>query len=131
LFPAFRSPCPVASALDLVGDKWSLVVLRTIFAGRHRYGEIADTPEGISSNILAERLARLEEFGLIAKRPYQDSPARFEYSLTTVGADLLPVLQQLALWAREHIPDRWALPDWFAQGKPEDFYPDNKAPARQ
>ena len=60
---AFRSPCPVASALDLVGDKWTLVVLRTIFAGRHRYRELADIPERISTNILADRLARWRNSG--------------------------------------------------------------------
>jgi DNA-binding HxlR family transcriptional regulator len=122
LYPDFRSPCPVASALDLVGDKWSLVVLRTIFAGRHRYGELADISEKISSNILADRLARLEQYGLISKRTYQHNPERFEYHLTRSGADFLPVLQQLAVWARAHIPDRWSLPDWFAAGRPEQFY---------
>lgn len=120
---AFRSPCPVASALDLVGDRWTLVVLRTIFAGRHRYGELANTPERISTNILADRLARLEEFGLVTKRLYQDNPARHEYNLTRAGADMLPVLQALANWSSAHIPGRWAQPSWFAEGRPEDFYP--------
>ena len=120
---AFRSPCPVASALDVVGDKWSLVVLRTIFAGRHRYRELADIPERISTNILADRLARLEEFGLVTKRAYQNNPARHEYRLTRAGADMLPILQALANWSLKHIPDRWGQPGWFANGKPGDFYP--------
>jgi DNA-binding HxlR family transcriptional regulator len=124
VYPQFRSPCPVASALDLVGDKWSLVVLRTIFAGRHRYNELADITEKISTNILADRLARLEEYGLITKRAYQHNPERFEYHLTERGADFLPVLQQLAIWAREHIPDRWSLPGWFAEGTARQFYPE-------
>jgi DNA-binding HxlR family transcriptional regulator len=123
-YPQFRSPCPVASALDLVGDKWSLVVLRTIFAGRHRYGELADIAEKISTNILADRLARLEAYGLITKRAYQHNPERFEYYLTKPGADFLPILQQLALWATEHIPDRWSLPAWFAEGASRQFYPE-------
>jgi DNA-binding HxlR family transcriptional regulator len=120
---AYRSPCPVASALDVVGDKWSLVVLRTIFAGRHRYRELADMPERISTNILADRLARLEEFGLVTKRAYQSNPARHEYRLTQAGADMLPILQALANWSLKHIPARWGQPEWFAQGKPADFYP--------
>ncbi len=120
---AFRSRCPVASALDLVGDKWTLVVLRTIFAGRHRYGELADMPERISTNILADRLARLEELRLVTKTAYQANPARHEYHLTHSGADLLPVLQALAAWSTAHIPDRWASPKWFVEGKPADFYP--------
>ena len=123
MWPEFRSRCPVASALDVVGDKWTLVVLRTIFAGRHRYGELADMPEAISSNILADRLERLEALGLIASKSYQQNPVRYEYHLTRKGADLLPVLQELAAWAARHIPDRWAAPRWFSEGKPEDFYP--------
>lgn len=123
MYPTFRSNCPVASALDLVGDKWTLVVLRTIFAGRHRFQDIADIPERIASNILADRLARLEEYGLVDKRAYQDAPTRYEYRLTPKGADLLPVLQALAVWAARHIPERWPAPAWFTAGKPHDFYP--------
>jgi DNA-binding HxlR family transcriptional regulator len=125
VWPQFRSPCPVASALDLVGDKWSLVVLRTIFAGRRRYGELAGMAEKISTNILADRLERLESYGLISKAAYQDNPVRFEYSLTRRGADLLPVLQELARWSRRHIEDRWELPGWFSDAKPEQFYPED------
>lgn len=123
VWPDFRSPCPVASALDIVGDKWSLVVLRTIFAGRHRYGELTAISENISTNILADRLERLERYGLITKAAYQSNPVRYEYRLTERGADLLPVLQELALWSRRHIEGRWPLPDWFAQGTSEQFYP--------
>jgi len=120
---AFRSPCPVASALDLFGDKWTLIVIRTIFAGRHRYGELAAIPEKISTNILADRLARLEELRLISRREYQASPQRYEYHLTRAGADLLPVLQAFAAWSARHIPERWASPKWFTDGAPSDFYP--------
>jgi DNA-binding HxlR family transcriptional regulator len=120
---AFRSPCPVSSALDVVGDKWTLVVLRTIFAGRHRFGELLDTPERISTNILTDRLTRLEGFGLISKKRYQTGPERYEDSLTERGADLLPVLQALADWSTRHIPGRWGQPDWFVGAKPSAFYP--------
>ncbi|MBN9432925.1 MAG: helix-turn-helix transcriptional regulator [Bosea sp.] len=121
----FRSQCPIASALDLFGDRWSLVVLRTIFAGAHRFGELAAASERISTNILADRLERLEAFGLIEKRLYQQAPERHEYRLTRRGADLLPVLQALARWGVAHIPERWQLPPWFADGRPEHFYPEN------
>ena len=120
---SFRSQCPVASALDIVGDKWTLVVLRTIFAGRHRFGELVEMPERVSSNILADRLARLEASGLVTKAPYQKNPVRYEYRLTRTGADLLPVLQALANWSAAHVPGRWEPPAWFVEGKPEDFYP--------
>jgi len=94
MWPEFRSPCPVASALDVVGDKWTLIVLRTIFAGRHRYGDLAGMPEKIATNILADRLERLETFGLVTKSPYQQNPVRYQYRLTAKGADLLPVLDR-------------------------------------
>lgn len=128
-YPEFRSRCPVASALDLLGDKWTLVVLRTIFAGRHRFGGLLDAPEKIATNILSDRLERLEQYGLITRTAYQETPARHEYRLTERGADLLPVLQALAAWSGKHIPDRWAPPPWFTGGRPEDFYP-SRAPGR-
>jgi DNA-binding HxlR family transcriptional regulator len=107
MWPEFRSQCPVASALDIVGDN----------------GDLAEMPEAISSNILADRLERLEARGLITKGPYQQNPVRYEYRLTKRGADLLPVLQELAAWAAHHIPGRWSAPRWFREGRPEDFYP--------
>jgi DNA-binding HxlR family transcriptional regulator len=119
----YRSPCPVASALDILGDKWTLVVLRTIFAGRRKYTELLNIPEGISTNILADRLTLLEAHGHVEKRAYQLHPKRYDYVLTRKGADLLPVLQALARWSVAHIPDRWSLPDWFASAEPSQFYP--------
>jgi DNA-binding HxlR family transcriptional regulator len=122
-FPEFRSPCPVASALDLFGDKWTLVVLRTIFAGRHTFSELADIPERIASNILSDRLDRLERFGLVSLEAYQEAPVRYRYGLTRAGADVLPILQALADWSAEHIPGRWTSPPWFSEGSPQQFYP--------
>lgn len=119
----YRSQCPVASALDVLGDKWTLVVLRTMFAGRRKFSELLKIPEGISTNILADRLSLLEAHGLVEKRAYQQNPERFDYTLTRKGADLLPVLQALARWATLHIPNRWASPDWFEKAVPSNYYP--------
>ena len=119
--PPFRSPCPVASALDQVGDRWTLVILRTILAGKHRYGDLLAVPERISTNILAARLAEMEANGLLTRRPYRHGPTRYEYLPTRKGAALLPVLQALALWAGDQLPDRWPLPPWFLAARPEDF----------
>ncbi|MBI2719320.1 MAG: helix-turn-helix transcriptional regulator [Rhizobiales bacterium] len=118
-----RSQCPVASGLDIFGDKWTLVVLRTIFAGRRRYSDLLAMPERISTNILADRLALLERQGLIAARPYQVNPLRHEYHLTAKGADILPILQAIARWSVKHIPGRWPLPDWFVTAEPQRYYP--------
>lgn len=99
-----RSPCPVASALDLLGDKWTLLVVRDLFAGRRRYGELASAAEGIPTNLLADRLRRLESAGLIVSSPYQEKPRRHEYTLTPAGEALRPVLQEIVSWGRRHLP---------------------------
>ena len=116
-----RSECPLASALDIVGDRWSLVVLRGFFVGHSRYGDFLKGPETIATNILADRLKSLECAGLIERAP--GTAARPSYRLTHKGADLLPVLQELARWGFEHIADRWSPPPWFLKAKPKDFYP--------
>jgi DNA-binding HxlR family transcriptional regulator len=102
-----RSICPISSALDLLGDRWSLLVVRDIlFAGARRFGDFVKSAEGIPTNILAERLARLERIGVIRRVPYQKRPVRYEYRLTGCGADLLPVLMALSQWSDRHIPGR-------------------------
>jgi DNA-binding HxlR family transcriptional regulator len=99
-----RSPCPIAGALDVLGDTWTLLVIRDLlYYGKHRFAEFLDSPEGISTNILAERLGRLEERGLVERRRYQDHPPRDEYHLTRRGHDLLPVLGELIKWGKTHV----------------------------
>ena len=98
-----RSSCPVACALDLVGDKWTLLVVRDLIRGRKTYGELAASPEGIPTNILADRLRRLEESGLIEAVPYQQRPVRYAYALTAKGRDLGRVLAAVARWGEKHV----------------------------
>jgi DNA-binding HxlR family transcriptional regulator len=101
---ARRSPCPVATTLDLVGDKWSLLIIRDIgMFQRHRNKDFQQAKEGIPSNVLAARLKSLQENGLIEKIPYQDKPLRYEYHLTAAGEDLLPVVRELANWSVKHV----------------------------
>jgi len=99
-----RSTCPIAAVLDILGDKWTLLVIRDLFLGKHRYGEFAASPEGIPTNILADRLKRLEGAGIIKKELYQTNPPRGEYFLTTKGADLGRVLAAMRKWAEQHVP---------------------------
>ena len=100
-----RSACPIAGALDLLGDKWTLLVIRDLlFLGKRRFNEFLSSPEGIPTNILTDRLRRLEECGLVVKFAYQARPPRYEYHLTAMGKDLLPVLTSLIAWANRHIP---------------------------
>ena len=119
--PAFRSGCPLASTLDLVGDKWSLLILRGMFTGASRYGDFLKQPEAIATNMLADRLQRLEHADLIES--FEDAGGVGRYRLTRAGADLLPALQALARWGHAHIPGRWPPPDWFMDSKPPAFYP--------
>ena len=103
--PEPRSACPIANALDLLGDRWTLLVIRDLtFLGKRRFGELLSSPEGIPTNILTDRLRRLEEGGLVEKVPYQLRPPRYEYQLTAKGRDLFPVLRALAEWALRHVP---------------------------
>lgn len=100
-----RSLCPIANALDLIGDKWTLLIVRDLlFLGKRQYRELAASPEAIPSNILADRLKRLERAGLIDRTPYQERPVRHEYALTPRGTDLKPVLLALIAWGNRHIP---------------------------
>jgi DNA-binding HxlR family transcriptional regulator len=119
----FRSGCPLASALDIVGDRWSLLILRGLFVGFSRYGDFLAGPEKISTNILADRLKTLECAELIERLTDEGNP-RGRYRLTRKGADLLPAMQALASWGFEHLPDRWTSPDWFMKAKPSDYYPE-------
>ena len=102
--PALRSLCPVANALDVLGDRWTLLVIRDLFAGKHRFGEFLDSPEHIPTNILAERLKRLERAGVIETRAYQTRPTRYAYELTPRGRDLRPILDALAVWGLVQFP---------------------------
>lgn len=102
--PAPRSACPIACALDLLGDRWTLLIVRDLLRGHSRYGQFAEAPEGIPTNVLAERLKRLESAGIIASSHYQENPPRLAYALTPKGQALRPVLGALATWSMQHLP---------------------------
>jgi DNA-binding HxlR family transcriptional regulator len=94
-----KSHCPVNFALESFGDPWSLLIVRDIaFWGKHRYSEFLDSDEGISTNILAARLAQLEKQDIIYKSPSSDSP-REHYMLTEKGIALVPVLLEMSGWS--------------------------------
>src|SRR5438067_4131942 len=99
-----RSSCPVACALDLLGDRWTLLLIRDLFAGKHRFGDFLTSPEHIPTNILAERLKRLERAGLLDSVAYTERPPRFEYHLTPRGRDLAPVVDAMATWGLVQFP---------------------------
>ena len=96
--------CSVARTLGIVGDAWSMLVLRDIFRGQRRFDELqADL--GIATNVLTGRLKRLVDAGVLEKRAYQDRPQRFEYHLTAMGRDLHPVIVALMQFGDTHLAD--------------------------
>ncbi|GAA1201189.1 winged helix-turn-helix transcriptional regulator [Pseudonocardia alaniniphila] len=99
-----RGPCPIGRAIDVLGDRWTLLVLRNATIGMSRFDEFkADL--GIADNILSDRLRKLVEHGLLTKRPYRDESGgrtRNEYRLTEAGAAILPVLHAMYDWGATH-----------------------------
>ena len=108
-----RSGCPIATTLDLVGDRWTLVILRDMFTGKSKFSEFLASPEKIATNVLTDRLELMEKIGLAEKIAYQKRPLRYEYRTTKKGEALLPVLQEMCKWANQFMPKTWSPPDSF------------------
>jgi DNA-binding HxlR family transcriptional regulator len=101
-----RSYCPINLGLEVFGDAWTLLVLRDMmFAGKRHFRELLQSDEGISSNILADRLKMLVERGVLTKREDPTHKQKAIYSLTERGIALLPVLVQIGAWSRANLPD--------------------------
>jgi DNA-binding HxlR family transcriptional regulator len=113
-----RSLCPISTSLDVVGDRWTLVIVRDLINGKSKYAELAESPEQIPTNILASRLADMTAAGLITRRAYQRRPTRYAYTLTPRGEGLLPVLQAFCRWANAEYPKTWHPPRSFMQRRP-------------
>jgi DNA-binding HxlR family transcriptional regulator len=93
--------CSIARTLEIVGERWTLLVLRDAFLGIRRFDDF-QRDLGVARNVLADRLARLVDEGILERRRYQERPERFEYRLTAAGRDLWPVLHSLATWGDAH-----------------------------
>ena len=99
----YRSDCPISTALDIFGDKWSLLIIRDmVFKGKSTYGDFLEGGEKIATNILADRLALLEWSDIISKAKHPDSKAKILYKITPKGIDLVPVLTEIILWSEKH-----------------------------
>ncbi len=110
-----RSHCPISFALDIFGDAWTLLILRDlIFKGKSRYQEFLASEESISTNILADRLARLEEHGIISRANDPTNKKQILYSPTRKGLDLIPVLLEIVQWSGKHDP-KTAAPKEFIE----------------
>lgn len=106
-----RSECPITNTLDLLGDKWTLLVIRDMhYLKKKTFNGFLGSPEGIATNILTDRLKRLEDFGIITKKPYTTAPLRYRYTLTHRGRDLKRVLLEMIRWGNKHIEGTWVPP---------------------
>lgn len=99
----FRSTCPISTALDIFGDKWSLLIIRDLmFNDKSTYGDFLNSEEKIATNILADRLALLEGGEIITKHGHPEHKLKVVYKLTTKGIDLIPVLVEIIAWSEKH-----------------------------
>lgn len=100
-----RSYCPVNLALEIFGDKWSLLIIRDImFEGKRHFRELLQSDEKIASNILTDRLNMLEREGIVSKSQDMHHKQKYIYSLTTKGIDLLPIMVEIGAWSNKHRP---------------------------
>ncbi len=100
-----RSPCPVSIALEMFGDRWSLLIVRDMMVRGYRtFGEFQQSGEGIATNVLADRLRKLEALGIVRAETDGDDRRRVNYRLTAKGIDLAPVLFELLVWTARHEP---------------------------
>jgi len=107
--PKSRSRCPISFSLDLLGDRWTLLVIRDfVFMGKRHFSEFLGSGEGIATNVLTDRLQRLQEAGVIESRRDSEDGRKVIYRLTEMGIDLVPTLLELARWGATHDPDTGA-----------------------
>ncbi len=99
----YDQACPIARTLDIVGDRWTLLILRDLFIGQTRFNEFLDSSPGIPPKVLSDRLKKLLEHGIIERHVYSEHPLRAEYTLTETGRSLIPVLHAISEWGFEHL----------------------------
>ncbi len=103
-----RSACAIANGLELIGDRWTMLILRDLmFTNRNEYGHLLNSGEGIATNILCERLERLQQYKLIEKKPHPNHGKKVIYELTDIGRSFAPVLIEFALWSEKTFPNSY------------------------
>ena len=99
----YNLPCVIAQTLDVVGDRWTLLIPRDLMAGLHRYNDILESCSGMSPNVLSDRLKRLEAEGLVIRSYFKELPPRVEYTLTEKGWAVRPILLSMLDWGRQYV----------------------------
>ncbi len=97
-YKSYGLDCPIAKTLDVVGDRWTLLIIRDLLRGNHKYQDLLESLQGISTNLLAERLVRLVDEGIVARSSYSEKPPRAAYYLTEQGQQLASVIDALFEW---------------------------------
>jgi DNA-binding HxlR family transcriptional regulator len=92
----------IAAAMEIIGSKWTALILRDLTSGPQRFGQLEKSLAGISPRTLSQRMDDLEEHGIITKKSYAEVPPRCEYTLTQKGEDLIPILKQMAVWGDKY-----------------------------
>src|SRR5262245_16196181 len=99
----YGQSCPVAKTLELVGDLWTLLIVRDLLRGTQRFQDLLESLAGIAPNILSDRLKLMEQHALVSRRLYSEHPPRAEYELTAKGRELAVVVGALAAWGSRHV----------------------------
>ncbi|BCJ85232.1 winged helix-turn-helix transcriptional regulator [Effusibacillus dendaii] len=103
----YNLPCNIARTLEIVGDRWTLLIVRDLLFGVRKFSDLKKSLDGISPNILSERLQELEQQGLVTSSLYSAHPPRYQYELTAKGSDLRHVLNALAIWGNRHLTPKY------------------------
>lgn len=121
--------CPVKNTLQLIGNKWRLLIIQELLQGTKRFGQLQKALGGITQKVLTANLRALEESGLISRTVYAEVPPRVEYSLTTAGASLKPIMDCMAFWGDNYKNDEFCAECMLAWGKQQlgDFSPIKEA----
>ena len=96
------SDCPVETTLQLIGDKWKILIIRDLLDGTKRFNELKKSLTGITQKVLTSKLRDMEDSGLLTRKIYPEVPPKVEYSLTNLGSSLFPILETLAIWGDEY-----------------------------
>lgn len=124
---SYGQDCPIAMTLDVIGERWTIIILRDLYFGRSRFNDLLASSPGMSTKILSERLKLLEHHGLVERRIYSEHPLRAEYALTENGLSLEPVLNAIGMWGGKHLVQPEDAPALLA--KIESMRPKNRAAA--
>jgi DNA-binding HxlR family transcriptional regulator len=104
----YNQPCNIACTLEIIGERWTLLIIRELFRGNRKFNELKQALEGIAPNILSDRLQLLESEGVIASTLYSQHPPRYEYALTDKGRELRHVLYAISIWGNRHLKRKYS-----------------------